>query len=450
MRLPLALRSNAARFKAALAFAIVFVLMCAPVPPLDRGASASESKSASFDWGYNLRLRQEYHRNIYDFSKDGMDDRNYLRVRSQLWTSWTPNATWKALVMLNNEHRHWYKSATGLEHKEFEIDEIHFENLYLQGSKIGGTPFGFTIGRQNLFWGEGFLVCDGGPLDGSRTAYFNAIVLTAAFEKRRFDAHLLSDPARDRYLPVWNYQNRNLIEWDELGAGLYYTDESRAARKIEAYYFYKRESDGPGRDQPNNVHTAGARLSGAAFGKLSFSSEAALQYSTGYADALDDNIGSGGYLRGSYPIVKGRVPVKLTAGVIYLSGDKQGSRGWVPLYSRWPKWSDLYIYTLGGEKGGAYWTNLLAPHAGLNFSFGERVNLDAVIYSMQAPERPPMFSASIFGTGKDRGTLSFIKLNWNLEKYLSGHLQWEAFSPGDYYSAGDAAHFLRWEMNFKY
>jgi len=28
------------------------------------------------------------------------------------------------------------------------------------------------------------------------------------------------------------------------------------------------------------------------------------------------------------------------------------------LYSRWPKWSELYIYSQVPEKGVAYWTNL--------------------------------------------------------------------------------------------
>ena len=445
MHLPFALRRDAALLEAVLAFVAITVLMCAPITSITRCAWASETKSAAFDWGYNLRLRQEYLRNVFDFSNDGADDRNYLRVRSQLWASWTPNATWKTFVMLNNEHRHWYKSATGLEHQEFEIDEIHFENLYLQGSRIGGTPFGFTIGRQNLFWGEGFLVWDGGPLDGSRTAYFNAIVLTAAFEKRRFDLHVISDPEKDRYLPVWNYQNRRLIEWDERGAGLYYTDESWAARKLEAYYFYKWDNSYHD-DDP--VHTAGARWSGTAFGKLAFSSEAALQYSKAF-DVDDDHVGCGGYIRGSYPVATGRIPVKLSAGAIFLSGDNPGSRAWVPLYSRWPKWSELYIYTLGGERGAAYWTNLFAMHAGLSVELGPRLSLDATVYSMQAPERLSWAGPS-FGTGKDRGTLSVVKLNWNLEKYLSGHLWWEAFSPGDYYSAGDTAHFLRWEMLFKY
>jgi hypothetical protein len=427
------------------------ILTCAPIPSGAQLACASETKSAAIDWGFNLRLRQEYLRNVFDFSNDGVDDRNYLRVRSQLWATWEPNATWKAHVMLNNEHRRWFKSATGLEDEAFEIDEVHFESLYLQGSKINGTPFGFMIGRQNLFWGEGFLVWDGGPLDGSRTAYFNAIVLTAAYEKRRFDAHFISDPQKDRYLPVWNYQDRALLERDEMGAGLYYTDESWAGHKLEAYYFFKTTIDEGHKSNPDYVHTVGTRWSGTVFEKLSLSTEAAVQYSTGYRDALDDHFGSGAYARGSYPIWTGRAPVRLSAGAIFLSGDKHGSRGWVPLYSRWPKWSELYIYTLGGEVGAAYWTNLFALHAGLGVELGPRISLDATVYDMRAPERPPEYDPDpLFGTGRDRGTLSVVKLNWNLEKYLSGHLLWEAFSPGDYYSAGDAAHFLRWEMIFKY
>ena len=33
------------------------------------------------------------------------------------------------------------------------------------------------------------------------------------------------------------------------------------------------------------------------------------------------------------------------------------SENWDPLFSRWPKWSELYIYTQFRETGVAYWTN---------------------------------------------------------------------------------------------
>ena len=106
---------------------------------------------------------------------------------------------WKLYTMLTNEHRHWFKSNKGLENKDFEIHELIFENLYLEGKKLGGSPFGFVVGRQNLFYGEGFICWDGGPLDGSRTAYFNALLVSrrrsrSAGSKRTF----LSDPEAGR------------------------------------------------------------------------------------------------------------------------------------------------------------------------------------------------------------------------------------------------------------
>jgi hypothetical protein len=268
------------------------------------GIRAEDKPRSAFDWGFRLRLRQEYGANLSDFSNAIADDNNYLRVRPQLWGSWAPAAQWKLYAMLNNEHRHWYKSNKGLENRKFEINELIFENLYIEGMKIGGSPFGFTVGRQNLFYGEGFICWDGGPLDGSRTAYFNALLLTASFDKRRLEAHFISDPEKDRYLPIVNDQKQPLIEWDETGAGLYYTDESLDGRKLEAYYFYKNEKDKDGVYPESDIHTIGARVSGKGFERFTFAVEGAVQAGDRGAQK---RFGYGGYLCGKYalPIERG-------------------------------------------------------------------------------------------------------------------------------------------------
>ena len=72
-------------------------------------------------------------------------------------------------------------------------------------------------------------------------------------------------------LPVINDQKQSLIEWDETGASLYYTDESFPGRRVEAYYFYKNEND------DRDIHTLGGRVSGKASGSLSFAGEMAVQ-----------------------------------------------------------------------------------------------------------------------------------------------------------------------------
>lgn len=429
------------------------------ISSLSGDLAARGQPPGAFDWGFRLRLRQEYLANAYDLSEATADDYNYIRVRSQLWGAWSPNDQWKLFAMLNNEHRHWFKSNKGLEDRDFELHEVIFENLYLEGKKLGGTPFGFVLGRQNLFYGEGLLCWDGGPLDGSRTAYFNALLLTAAFEKRRFEAHILSDPERDDYLPVINNQEQALIERDETGAGLYYTDESFAGRKIEAYYFYKNEKYG-------DIHTLGARASGKAAEKLSFALEGAMQL----GDYLGhDRLAFGGYATARYSLPVETTPLALSAGAIYLSGDDHTTDrygGWNPIYSRWPKWSELYIYTLTKDPVGrpAYWQNVASGWFGLDFTPAKRCTLEGRLYMMWAPEAvrwnycgPSCLAISWESDDFDyRGTLSTLKLNVRVNTYLEGHLLWEMFKPGAYYDqtehdpTNDTAHFLRWEILFKY
>jgi len=413
---------------------------------------AEDKPQSAFDWGYRLRLRQEYSANLSDFSNALADDNNYIRVRSQLWGSWAPDAHWKFYAMLNNEHRHWYKSNKGLENQEFEIHELIVENLYVEGKNLGGTPFGFIAGRQNLSYGEGFICWDGGALDGSRTGYFNALLLTSSFGKRRLDAHFISDPERDRYLTPLNDQHQSMIEWDETGAGLYYTDESFEGRKLEAYYFYKNEKDEDGAYPESDIHTIGARASGKAVGRLTFAVEGAVQAGD---RSPQKRLGYGGYLHGKYALPVERVPIVLGAGSFYLSGDNPGSKdtyeGWNPVHSRWPKWSDLYIYSLAKERGSAFWENFASMWFGLEVKPLERITLEERLYLMWAPEQPPAgASASLFGAGSYRGTLSLMKLSGTLNKYLSAYMLWEALLPGDYYAPGsDTAHFLRWEIMFK-
>ncbi|MDD3642417.1 MAG: hypothetical protein PHQ19_03030, partial [Candidatus Krumholzibacteria bacterium] len=171
-----------ARSLAAALAAILVPISAAADLQVDRGL---------FDWGFNLRVRQEYIENGFDLSSEAADDWSSIRVRSQLWGNFRPAENWRLHLMLNNEHRHWLKSNRGYEDGDFEIDEVIVESLYLQGRKIAGTPFGLTVGRQNLFYGEGLVCWDGGPLDGPRTAYFNAAVAHIEWGKRRFDLHAI-------------------------------------------------------------------------------------------------------------------------------------------------------------------------------------------------------------------------------------------------------------------
>lgn len=421
---------------------VMVALACVLV--LAAAVPAACEEEPSFKWGFVERIRQAYIDNAFDMDEAEEDTWHYIRVRSQLWCSWEPVEDWMLYVKLNNEHRHWFASTRGYEDEDFEIDEFIIENLYISAENIGGSPFSVTAGRQNIMYGEGFLMMDGGPLDGSRTAYNNAVRVNATVEKRTLELHFLSNPSYDRYLPVVNSLRRGMIEYDEKGGGLYYTDESFAGKKIEGYYFFKNEkseSDG----YESNIHTIGGRFSGAVRERFRYAAE--LAYQTGdIGDA--DRSGFGGYIHGTYAF-QVRMEPSLKAGFIYLSGDDPYTRdceGWDPLYSRWPKWSELYIYTLALEQGVAYWSDFAAYNTTLSLRPMRDITLNASAYLLETASTP----GGLFGI--ERGFLSIISLKWAMNRNLSGHLLWERFAPHccSIYGSDDPADFLRWEIMFRY
>ncbi len=410
---------------------------------------AQDEEDSIFSWGFQERVRQEYLLNSIDLEDDLDDDRNHIRFRTQLWFSIKPRKDLELYIKLNNEHRYYMKPEKDLDFDEY-MHEFIFESLYLELSDIAGSPVSVTLGRQNIMLGEGFIYFDGNPLDGSRTAYMNAVKVTVQGEERSLMLHALSNPQEDQYLPVINEQDKTLVESDEKGWGIVYTEKSRQLVELDGYYFYKREEESELRSVETRLHTIGARVKGTLLGDFDYTAEAA--YQTGSYDSAD-RTGLGGYIHLTYsPEV--RFEPQLTLGTIYMSGDDGETpeyEGWDPLYSRWPKWSDLYIYTLVTEHGAAYWDNLIAPYGRFALRFNEHFKLMAILYEMRAPERPLAYGSGIFGNGLDRGLLSKIRLDWKWNKYLRGHLEWEQFVPGDYYADGsDSAHFLRWEFNFIY
>ena len=111
-----------------------------------------------WDWGFRFRVRETYIVNPFDLSYDNFDDWHFFRFRSQLWGSYAPNEWWKVHAMLNNEFRRWMKPEDGPRGDGFTWDEVIFESLYIEGMGLNYSPYGFKVGRQNLFYGEG-LIC---------------------------------------------------------------------------------------------------------------------------------------------------------------------------------------------------------------------------------------------------------------------------------------------------
>jgi hypothetical protein len=377
--------------------------------------------------------------------------RRFLRVRGRLWYEhrFTPGA--RVVAGLANETF----ISLECESCESEFGEIIFENLYLELIKHTGHPVGLRIGRQDLFYGDGLLVSDGGPLDESRTIYVNGAALTSRIPLWSFDIFAAYNPKTDKYLPRINNKYRRLIEHNEFLAGIMTrrlgADGGGTRYSLEPYYIYKEEIDAP---RTAKIHTIGARL-GLPIWQTRFATEVA--YQTGEVPETEipkDSPVKIPDLDGPQTISAYAATVKLgmdlgepisgnvTLGYIYLQGDERTTRnkyeGWNPVLGRWPIRSELYIYTLLMEReahpmkqGFAFWQNLNAPY--LDIRVGPHKRLVFLGRYMNLGANESIFSDPHDEGSLDRGNLLVLSLAYNPMPDWSAHLHFEAFRPGGFY-----------------
>lgn len=414
--------------------------VCLLVPFL---AAAEEEKPQGnqVELGFEERVRSENWYNITDFNDDlsGLfkvaDTTHQWRFRTRLWSKFSFGSKAELMIMLNNESRRVTTPPT-----EFKWDEVIFENLYLDYRF--DDHWSARAGRQNLSRGEGFILFDGNALDGSRTAYFNALDVTYAFGKSKVELLAISNPHKDIYLPCFNDRERSLTEWDEEALGAYFTVRDFPSTSIDAYYFFKTETNdtrapgSPGFQPDRRIHTLGERLVQELGRGWSLTAELAGQRGNQDPDTDLHAWGGYAYVKKAFPVAS---KAAASLGYVGLSED------WDPLFSRWPKWSELYIYTLSTETGIAYWSNLGMWRAEFLIAPWKPLDLRATYYRMLA-FRPFPGDASVFADGKTRGDLVQVRADFRIVSGLSGHVVYERMSPGGFYAGGDPASFFRVEL----
>lgn len=359
---------------------------------------------------------------------------SYLRHRTGLMAKVFPSPRWEIGLRFTNEFRRFLVPA-GL---VFTFDEVVIDQSYAKVDSIGRTPLSAIIGRQNITLGEGFLVAEGGPTDGSRTAYFNAINLNWQFSSKTNLRFIYADQQKDDdILPVIHDQHRVLAEGDEQGVILYLTT-SLSNVSLEPYLIHKKRNSSSKLPHASVV-CLGIREQTRLTPRLTSTSELAIQ--TGNADG-EDHQAIGGYsyfeYKTNWPTY---YPSSLTFGGVYLSGDDNSSvknEGWEPMFGRYPNWSESYVYTLNNEYGVAYWSNFASLFGKVSGSLGKDITLNLEYHHLMAPEPVgEIFSSKrVFqdASGKARGDLAIVKLNYVIKPRLSGHLLYEQFNPGTFYS----------------
>jgi len=426
-------------------------------------------------WGWDLRARNEYYNNIVSLiDTDPLHEQNVARFRGRLWTTITPltNVTVNARVAA--EPRYWtrpsfagsYRGEEGMEWRYGIID-----NLNLKLNNVLDQPLSITAGRQDIVLGDfwnWWLVADGTPLDGSWSYFLDSARVTyeAKDIATKFDVIGIDQKARaDDRLAVINNQQAALVEQNEQGIILYASNKTLPNTQIDGYFIYKNDERELANGDDADIYTLGAKFTGGFAGHWSYSAEGAYQFGSkndpmvlGVTPGRRDLDAFGANARLSYSFNDRR---NNQAHLVYeyLSGDDAGTDGtdemFDVLWGRWPRWSELYIYSFVYETGGkvaqinnlqrigAGWT--LAPIQGMHAG----VYYNAVFAPQEEPTRtirPQAFS----GDGNFRGHFLQAVITHNFSRHLKGHLWSEFMWQGDYYAQRNLLTFLRAEMSWTF
>ena len=431
-----------AKNKAFLCFLAGLTLLARTASP----AGAEDKPAPRLKLIFAERFRSETWDNAINLDDTSSEKFAYTRNKTTLGLQWFAAKGLEVTGKLTNEFRVYFVPKD----RPFGWNEVFFDNLYIKWKLPQGLPFTLTAGRQDIFLGEGFVIADGNPLDGSRSFYFNALRLDYEARPNHKIIFLLhSIDKTDTLLPTIHDQDQLLVERPEKALAVYYSGRFGKST-LDAYLIRKTIDRVDAADVASRFNTLGARLQVPILKPLLLTFEGAVQAgSYGKADRgalggifhLDYSTGN------AVPFLK-----TLVFGGIFLSGDRPETEkyeAWDPVFSRWPKWSEGYIYTFIRESRVAYWSNLTSLYGSLVLDFGSRANATLTCHRLGADERDP--AAFPGGEGVGRGMLLVGRFNFTISQYLSGHFQWDHFRPGDFYRPGASRfNWFRFELMFRY
>jgi len=445
-------------------FAAAAVLL---FPVCAKAAETELVKNDKVKVGIYERIRYEYSKNIPDLNSSAKDNKGYFRFKTSPSVEYDFAKDADVYVRLTNENRaytYWAgasasagKSASKKGY-HYDINETVFDNLYFDWKNIFAAPVSVRVGRQDLEgYGEGFIFKNGTPLDGTRTAYFNAGKLSLQVnDKNSLDLIAIRDTKNDVYLPVINESNprQALNSSNEYAFSLYHKTDSIQNLHWENYYVYKHEDASPTARmtrEETKLNTIGT------YAKYNLDPSLALrgQIAGQFGDyGKNDRTGIGGYFFVDKDFKKASWSPQFSAGAIYLSGNNRSTstnETWDPLFSRDTWHSVLYASYYSSETENSYWTNLQMYRASVSVKPIDKLKLTLWYNYLRANNQVAATKTLFSGTGKERGHLTQLRLDYAISKNINTYFLAEYFVPGDFYvKSADDALFLRWELTYKY
>jgi len=470
-----------------------------PSEPVKSGEPATapelDLSGVKFSAGADFRLRQEIWPNTVflgagkPHEAPSRYDRNFFRLRISVWGKADMGNNFDAYAKITSEPKYqlgpYHPTIAGqgntMVKQYFDQDEVIVDNLYVSGKKLFNGLVDFRLGRQDFLapddiYGEGFLIIDGTPVDGSRSWYFNAAKIRFNITKdNRVDLVYINDPSTDIFMPSIHpvitknsgyYDNRRLLNIShEQGFVIYSRNNFNKIVTFDPYYIYKIED--PYSTTPRlNLHTFGGRVT---FSYQGWRAKGELAYQFGEYDKTGryqngiDRTGLGGYGFVGYKFndVPGKPEVDL--GAVYYSGDNPNDdpsikrTAFDPLFSRAPYWNELMAYTLIPETAGryfaapGYWNNMIIYMIKGKVDITKKTSLALSYQYLMSAEKTAGLDPSMFSNNsRDRGHMFTSMLNQKIMKNLTGMLQFEYFIPGEFYNPNTKnAIFFRWQLQYK-
>ena len=434
-------------------------------------------------WGADLRIRDEYFNDMLTLNPTARKhEQNMIRIRGRLWTSITPVENLSFNARIADEVREWTKPAgytpmagltsldtgrTGLDMREGIID-----NLNAEMKNVGAVPLTIKVGRQDLFLGDGWLVGDGTPFDGSWTYFLDAARLTYDLKDQHttFDViGIMQDGYDDGWLPTINPQHLYLTEQNEKGAIAQIANSSMKAANLTGYFMYKHDNalNGiPAKYHPDSgdIYTVGGRVNGLLCDNLKYWAEGAYQFgrkqdpSVHYPEIVSgyrhmDAFGVNSKLTYMF---KDKLNNQLTCSFELLSGDDPKSNNdemFDVLWGRWPRWSEIGLYSYAAETRIGQEANLIRFGPTWTFNPIKDMEFSASYYALFTMTDVPTREASptLFSHNDNfRGHFASAMLKYKFGPHMNGHLWSEFLFPGEYYAHTTVIPFLRAEVMFTF
>lgn len=418
-----------------------------------------------FSWGFDQRVRHEYQNNVMSLDRHAPNrDWSYQRYRSRLWGTVSPVKELDLNLRATWEGFYWWKpdDRDGFDERNLVIDSLNFKL-----KQPFGLPMTFTGGRQDIILGDGWLVLDGTPNDGSRTIFFDAARLTWDFKDAKTTADIIyiqQYANADRYLPPCSV-DQFTIEQDERGAILWVTNRSIKDTEINGYFIYKHSDAVLANGDDGDLYTPGIRVVRTIGDHWLAKGEGAIQFgnqktnypafSPGFGRQQD--VWAGGANTSLTYLFKDKWNNQASVGYEFLSGDRAGTKGtneaFNPLWGRWPQWSELMVYQYATEERIGQVTNLHRVWFGWQADPTKKLQVQARYHLLFADRNTFEATApAAFGGGCFRGQVVTALARYKFNRFLSGHLLAEYFQPDGYYAPNrdDAAIFARAELVFAF